>query len=320
MSGFHTEKEDSEEFVLKMKNDLMKRIITGTGIVIVVVAFFLCKLFLNTEAFAGTGIFFKSVSVGDVLFDMFILGMAVISTYEYVRAFSDKLLKQEKIIVCIYPFAIYFMYCFRGLGWAFGAMITFFLWLLSLLVFKYDEITLESIGMSLFAMVYPSTILLSLLAINRYASFEPMLLAFTITPFADTFAYFVGSTLKGKKLCPNISPNKTVSGFIGGLCGGMVASLLVYFIFTPKGSIFYSMWLEAAIFAFSGIVGAVLTAFGDLVESVIKRKLNVKDMGHILPGHGGMSDRIDGLTFTAPVIAFVFIVLIPLISGQPFMF
>lgn len=294
---------------------MLKRTITGIGIIIVTVGFFLCKYFLTAEVFAG--VFLKTVTVGDLLFDLFILVMAVTSTYEYERAFSDKLLKTQKTIIFIYPFAVYLAYSFKGLGWAFGAMLFLFLLLLSLLVFEYDYITLESIGISLFVMIFPATILISLLVINRYPTFEPLLMVFAITPCADTCAYFVGSLVKGKKLCPNISPNKTVSGFVGGLLGGMIASLLVYFIFTKKGMIFGNdkIWLEALLFALSGIAGAVLTAFGDLVESVIKRKLGIKDMGKILPGHGGMSDRIDGLTFAAPVVAFVFTILIPLFTG-----
>lgn len=292
---------------------MLKRTITGIGIVIVTVGFFLCKYFLDMPVFEG--VFLKPVTVGDMLFDLFILIMAVVSTYEYERAFSDKLLKTEKVIIFIYPFAVYISYCFRGLGWAFGAMLFLFLLLLAQLVFEYDKISLESIGISLFTMIYPSTILVSLLVINRYPTLEPLLMVFAITPCADTFAYFVGSIVKGKKLCPNISPNKTVSGFIGGLFGGMIASLLVYFIFTEKGAIFNSVFLEVLLFAGAGIACALLTAYGDLVESVIKRKLGIKDMGKILPGHGGMSDRIDGLTFAAPVISFVFTILVPLFTG-----
>ncbi len=294
---------------------MLKRIITGIGIVIVTVGFFLCKYFLTSEVLVG--VFLKPITVGDLMFDFFILVMAVISTYEYERAFSGRLLKKQKAIIFIYPFAVYIAYCLKGLGWAFGAMMFLFLLLLSLLVFEYENVTLESIGISLFVMIYPATILISLLVINRYSTPEPLLMAFAITPCADTFAYFVGSAMKGKKLCPEISPNKTISGFIGGLVGGMIASLLVYFIFTEKGLIFGSsaIWLEAILFALSGIACAVLTAFGDLVESVIKRKLGIKDMGKLLPGHGGMSDRIDGLTFTAPVVAFVFTILIPIING-----
>ena len=292
---------------------MLKRTITGIGIVIVTVGFFLCKYFLDMPVFEG--VFLKPVTIGDMLFDLFILIMAVVSTYEYERAFSDKLLKTEKVIIFIYPFAVYISYCFRGLGWAFGAMLFLFLLLLAQLVFEYDKISLESIGISLFTMIYPSTILVSLLVINRYPTLEPLLMVFAITPCADTFAYFVGSIVKGKKLCPNISPNKTVSGFIGGLFGGMIASLLVYFIFTEKGAIFNSVFFEVLLFAGAGIACALLTAYGDLVESVIKRKLGIKDMGKILPGHGGMSDRIDGLTFAAPVISFVFTILVPLFTG-----
>ena len=292
---------------------MLKRTITGIGIVIVTVGFFLCKYFLDKPVFEG--VFLKPVTIGDMLFDLFILIMAVVSTYEYERAFSDKLLKTEKVIIFIYPFAVYISYCFKGLGWAFGAMLFLFLLLLAQLVFEYDKISLESIGISLFTMIYPSTILVSLLVINRYPTLEPLLMVFAITPCADTFAYFVGSIVKGKKLCPNISPNKTVSGFIGGLIGGMIASLLVYFIFTEKGAIFNSVFLEVLLFAGAGIACALLTAYGDLVESVIKRKLGIKDMGKILPGHGGMSDRIDGLTFAAPVISFVFTILVPLFTG-----
>ena len=292
---------------------MLKRTITGIGIVIVTVGFFLCKYFLDMPVFEG--VFLKPVTVGDMLFDLFILIIAVASTYEYERAFSDKLLKTEKVIIFIYPFAVYISYCFKGLGWAFGAMLFLFLLLLAQLVFEYDKISLESIGISLFTMIYPATILVSLLVINRYPTLEPLLMVFAITPCADTFAYFVGSIVKGKKLCPNISPNKTVSGFIGGLFGGMIASLLVYFIFTEKGAIFNSVFLEVLLFAGAGIACALLTAYGDLVESVIKRKLGIKDMGKILPGHGGMSDRIDGLTFAAPVISFVFTILVPLFTG-----
>ena len=132
---------------------MLKRTITGIGIVIVTVGFFLCKYFLDMPVFEG--VFLKPVTVGDMLFDLFILIMAVASTYEYERAFSDKLLKTEKVIIFIYPFAVYISYCFKGLGWAFGAMLFLFLLLLAQLVFEYDKISLESIGISLFTMIYP---------------------------------------------------------------------------------------------------------------------------------------------------------------------
>ncbi len=309
---------------------MLKRIITGAGIVIVTAAFFLFRAFFDAVIFTTTYYSVTTnVTVGSFLFDLFILGMAMISTYEYVRAFSGKpvvgdsvseefkgkLITSEKVIVMCYPVAVYMAFTFKGLGWAFGAMLATFLCLLSLLVFDHEKITLESIGMSLFAMVYPSTILISLLVLNRTStSIGPLLLPFAISPFADTFAYFVGSTVRGKKLCPSISPKKTISGGVGGLVGGVIASLLVYFIFIERGEYVSTMWVEILMFALAGLLGAVLTEFGDLVESVIKRKLGIKDMGNILPGHGGMSDRIDGLAFTAPAVAFVFAIIIPFLK------
>ena len=310
---------------------MLKRIITGAGIVIVTAAFFLFRAFFD-ETIIFTSTYYSvttKVTVGSFLFDLFILGMAMISTYEYVRVFSGKpvvgdsvseefkgkLITSEKVIVMCYPVAVYMAFTFKGLGWAFGAMLATFLCLLSLLVFDHEKITLESIGMSLFAMVYPSTILISLLVLNRTStSVGPLLLPFAISPFADTFAYFVGSTVRGKKLCPSISPKKTISGGIGGLVGGVIASLLVYFIFIERGEYVSTTWVEILMFALAGLLGAILTEFGDLVESVIKRKLGIKDMGNILPGHGGMSDRIDGLTFTAPAVAFVFAIIIPFLK------
>ena len=310
---------------------MLKRIITGIGIVVVTAAFFLFREFFDAVIFTSTYYSITTeVTVGSFLFDLFILGMAVISTYEYVKAFSGepvvgdsvsekfasgKLITSEKVIVMCYPVVVYMAFTFQGLGWAFGAMLGTFLCLLSLLVFDHEKITLESIGMSLFAMVYPSTILISLLVLNRTsASIGPLLLPFAISPFADTFAYFVGSTVGGKKLCPSISPKKTISGGIGGLIGGVFASLLVYFIFIERGEYVSAMWVEVLIFAIAGLFGAILTEFGDLVESVIKRKLGIKDMGNILPGHGGMSDRIDGLAFTAPAVAIVFAIIIPFLK------
>lgn len=309
---------------------MLKRIITGIGIIIVTAAFFLFREFFDAVIFTSTYYsIITEVTVGSFLFDLFILGMAVISTYEYVKAFSGepvvgdsvseefkgKLITSEKIIVMCYPVAVYMAFTFKGLGWAFGAMLATFLCLLSLLVFDHEKITLESIGTSLFAMVYPSTILISLLVLNRTStSVGPLLLPFAISPFADTFAYFVGSTVRGKKLCPSISPKKTISGGVGGLVGGVIASLLVYFIFIERGEYVSTTWVEILMFALAGLLGAILTEFGDLVESVIKRKLGIKDMGNILPGHGGMSDRIDGLTLTAPAVAFVFAIIIPFLK------
>ena len=109
---------------------------------------------------------------------------------------------------------------------------------------------------------------------------------------SDTFAYFIGSFLGKHKLCPTISPKKTIEGFIGGLIGTIVVvTSLGWFLSFP---IFLMVALGASI--------AIVATIGDLAESVIKRYTGVKDSGRIIPGHGGVLDRFDSVMFTAPLV------------------
>ncbi len=116
---------------------------------------------------------------------------------------------------------------------------------------------------------------------------------------ADTFAYFTGKTFGGPKLAPSISPNKTWSGFLGGFAGAILVSIVVDVGFghaVTAGPI-----LLAVILAFTSQIG-------DLFESWVKRRFGQKDSGRIIPGHGGLLDRIDGLIFaiaTAWLLAIV---------------
>ena len=112
----------------------------------------------------------------------------------------------------------------------------------------------------------------------------------------DVGAYFVGRKIGGKKLSPNISPNKTVSGLLGGIfSGGIVCGLYSNFIMD-------AVWLDFLEGFFVGIIMGLLSQAGDLFESYIKRCKGVKDSGNILPGHGGILDRIDGYIFTVPFV------------------
>ena len=109
----------------------------------------------------------------------------------------------------------------------------------------------------------------------------------------DTFAYVFGVLLGEHPLAPKISPKKTWEGFIGGL------------IFTAAGSalaFYYLLDHHPIIGALAGIAGVIAATIGDLVESAIKRDLSIKDMGTLLPGHGGMLDRLDSVLITAPVL------------------
>lgn len=117
-------------------------------------------------------------------------------------------------------------------------------------------------------------------------------LAFLGTWANDTFAYFVGSAFGRHKLCPDISPAKTIEGSLGGLAGSILAITLLGLLFKLPLSHSISM----------GILVGIVAPVGDLAESAIKRFAGVKDSGNILPGHGGILDRFDSILFAVPVV------------------
>ncbi len=114
----------------------------------------------------------------------------------------------------------------------------------------------------------------------------------------DIGGYVVGSTLKGPKLAPSISPNKTWSGLLGGMLFAMLTSAATAYFFN-RGAY--------AEFMVLGAVLAVVSQCGDLLESKVKRYLNVKDSSNLIPGHGGIFDRVDGLIFSAPFVLAIFL-------------
>ena len=114
----------------------------------------------------------------------------------------------------------------------------------------------------------------------------------------DISAYFIGSNLGKHQLFPSISPHKTYEGLIGGFLGAFVFFLLYPYVVEPIfGKFYIAGWYHALLLA--GMLSFTDT-MGDLMESKMKRDVNIKDAGFIMPGHGGMLDRVDGLVFTVP--------------------
>jgi phosphatidate cytidylyltransferase len=124
-----------------------------------------------------------------------------------------------------------------------------------------------------------------------------LIVASAITACSDTGAYFVGRSIGRKKLCPNISPNKTVEGAVGGVISGLAGAVLCALLFLPA----VNWWFLIGTAVFLAGVGIA----GDLTESIIKRGTATKDSGHCLAGHGGILDRVDSLLFVGPALYYL---------------
>lgn len=126
---------------------------------------------------------------------------------------------------------------------------------------------------------------------------------FTLPWMADAGGFFIGALMGKHKLCPNISPKKTVEGALGGVVFCIASALLlgVVFQFVIMPGVKINFWALVLL----GLIDAPVSILGDLSFSLIKRSLKIKDYGSIFPGHGGMLDRFDSIIFTAPVLVVV---------------
>lgn len=141
-------------------------------------------------------------------------------------------------------------------------------------------------------------------------TFKPELIVavFILVWSNDTFAYLIGKNFGKHKLLERVSPKKTVEGFVGGLLGALLAGFVIFKVFKlyiPEDAIRYPLWTWIVL----AIIVAVFGTIGDLIQSKFKRQAGVKDSGIIMPGHGGLYDRLDSIIYASPfVYAFLLIV------------
>lgn len=214
---------------------------------------------------------------------------------KFINLLPDYLRTRFISAIVLIPIAIFIIYSSKIVFTVFViamAILMAFEWIT---IVKTEEETNMWRILGLIYIILPSG---SLVYIRNAANGADIVLwLFLVVWATDIAGLIVGKTVKGPKLAPSISPNKTWSGLIGGVLASMFVGLLSSVIFKESASFFIIL---------SGIL-AVVEQASDLVESKFKRTFGVKDSGNIIPGHGGIMDRVDGLTLTAPVVALIMI-------------
>ncbi len=161
----------------------------------------------------------------------------------------------------------------------------------------------EEITNTLFGVLYVAFLLSYVIIIRKEeAGSQLIFMLFLIVWLGDTVAYYIGTLVGKHLLAPSISPNKSIEGAIGGLLGSIGGALLAHYWFYPSISIANCTIL--------GLVTGIAGQMGDLCESILKRNLKVKDSGFLVPGHGGLLDRLDSVLFSAPVFYYIHLYLI----------
>lgn len=172
-------------------------------------------------------------------------------------------------------------------------------------IYRFDEQPITS-SIYAVAMTLWSSIALSAIAFVRsvdgHGLFLIILMLLSIW-MSDTGAYFTGVLFGSHKLCPEISPKKTVEGLIGGIVTALIVCGVATYIYNLTWRNYYTT-ISLGWMTLICVICAVLSVFGDLTASLLKRLCDIKDYGNLFPGHGGVMDRFDGFLFSAPVFVF----------------
>ena len=243
----------------------------------------------------------------------FIAVVTIAGAYEMCDALSKaeyKIMKWVNLCAAVVITVLTYFFGYLALALSITAFV-----LLELAIFTFDHsYELKDVFASIFILFYPILpmslfIIMNNLEIGLYA----ILLTIFIPVFTDTMAYFTGMLIGGKKLCPEISPKKTIAGGIGGIVGAIVGALLIFVLF-DVANVFASfkyvgefaltdeLWKSALIYIALGIIAGPICEIGDLIASWIKRKAGIKDYGSIFPGHGGFMDRLDSVIVSIPIV------------------
>ena len=250
------------------------------------------------------------VLMNTIVFPLFVALLSVIAVWEVEKAVSLKnvpIIAASLILSAAIPIFTHFEIKIPVA--AFGGAYVVLILILMLLQFEKTKFE-ESITAIFASVCIPYSFSLMIVFRDIYKIFSAytktdgvflILFAFFAGWMTDIFAYFVGSKLGKHKLCPKISPKKSVEGAVGGVIGAILLNEALFFVFN-KFFFTQETGLSYLIIAVLSVVLSVISMFGDLAASTIKRNFGIKDFGNLLPGHGGIMDRFDSVLFVMPVL------------------
>ncbi|WP_443712356.1 phosphatidate cytidylyltransferase, partial [Ruminococcus bicirculans (ex Wegman et al. 2014)] len=233
-----------------------------------------------------------------------------LAIYEIFRATKMTEHKYQTIACCAFAFVDAFMPVFYRHGWLYFFSYKLYMGLFAIAMcllylkehtkFQYTEFFfMLGVGILL---PYSFSTLVTMAGLGGKGVFM-IVLTLAAAWLADSGAYFAGTFFGKTKLCPEISPKKTVEGLIGGVISNGILMLIIslFYQFVLKGEPIHYLGVLIA-----GMLAALIGLVGDLTASVIKRQTGIKDYGNIMPGHGGIMDRFDSVLLVAPFMYYMF--------------
>ncbi len=229
------------------------------------------------------------------------LFVGLVGLREFYKGFENMDVKPSYIIGAISTLSLYAINIVKGsdtmyMCWLFLSVIASLLYL-----FDTKNRKLEDGMATIVGIVYIVYFSFHIVLIDQLGDARVLIWLALITAFGtDIFAYFTGMAIGKRKLCPTISPKKSVEGSIGGILGSVILSGGFGYFLLQSGAINDDKIVLHCMMI--GVFASIISQFGDLTASVFKRRMGIKDYGNLIPGHGGILDRFDSVLFTAPII------------------
>ena len=251
------------------------------------------------SALVGLPIILFFIYMGGGAFAFMVAVLATIGLYEFARMASGR----QKFLFVPVLLGVWLLLLGSYLAWpdwtAIGLLVTFCV-VFAVAVFRFPDFNVEDIAVNLLGLIYIGWTLAHLIAFDGLGDGRLLVLYLFVAIWgSDSGAYFVGRFLGKHKLCPRVSPKKTIEGSIGGIITTCVLLLLL--------DAYFGMLSPLTAIAI-GVAISVIGQVGDLSESLIKRYYGVKDSGNLIPGHGGILDRFDSIMLAAPVMYYAIVI------------